>query len=68
MLVELLEIAPGLYVAALFESVQGPVGPWWKYLRHAGGGSPQVALVRLGVSPSITVVAPVGGVIWDSNR
>lgn len=64
MLVEVVEIARGLFAAALFVTKAGLFGPELAFKRCAGGNTPQAALIRLGVSPRVTVVFTQGGVLW----
>jgi hypothetical protein len=55
--VEVMEIAPGLFAAALFRRTEDWRGrEIWRYVAHAGGHSPTAALLALDPPLSATVV------------
>jgi len=66
LLVEVVEIAPGVFAAALFRRVVDWQGrPWWTYVRHAGGGSVAAAVERLAVPITVTVVQNLHDTEWS---
>jgi hypothetical protein len=64
--VEVVEIAPGLFAAALLRRVVDWLGrPTWSYVRHAGGGSALAAWRALGAPPTVTVIQNLQQAEWQ---
>ena len=65
-MVEVIELAPGAWAAALFENVSPYSGPVWQFARQSLGRTQTEALARLGIPLTMTVVTQLGrsSVVW----
>jgi hypothetical protein len=62
-------MAPGAYVAALFDNVCPHAGHLTEFVRHAVGGTESQAIARLNVPLTVSVVSHVGDkdVLWQAQ-